>query len=373
MSRTRYILPILALSATLSLGACHKKDRKADAATPEIDVALPQVDSVIIHKSYPATLSSTDVADVVAQVNGRIIRKVYQSGSYVHAGDVLFTIDPSVYNDAVAREKAALASAESAYDYARREYEAQKEAYKSDAVAKMDLIQSESAMQQAAASVRNAKAALQTALTNLSNCTVRASINGYITSADYADGSYVAGENSPVKLATIYDEKSFNVVFNVEEGEYARILANNGGIKNPVFRKVPLKFPSALPHSYTIDMTYSAPAVDSSTGTLTLMGIVDNQNSELKEGMYCTVLLPTADVPDAILVKDASIGTDQLGSYLYVVNDSNIVTQRHISVGELYSDSLRIVTDGLKPEERYVTKALLTVRNGMKIHPRTVK
>ena len=64
--------------------------------------------------------------------------------------------------------------------------------------------------------------------------------------------------------------------------------------------------------------------------------------------MYATVNLPVKEVSKAILVKDASIGTDQLGKYLFIVNDSNKVVYTPIKVGELFQDSLRIVISGIK-------------------------
>ena len=79
--------------------------------------------------------------------------------------------------------------------------------------------------------------------------------------------------------------------------------------------------------------------------------------------------MPYEEVKEAILVHDASIGTDQLGKYLYIVNDSNRVEYRRIDVGALINDTMRLVTAGLKPNERYVTKALLKVRNGMPVTP----
>lgn len=363
------VLIILAVMVT----GCRKREKDDKDVVPVIDVAMPVEDSIVVHKGYPATLSASDKADVVAQVNGRIISKKYRSGSYVKKGEVLFVIDPTIYQDEAKRAEAALVSARSACEYARKSYEAQQLAYKSQAVAKMDLIKGESALRQAEASVSEAEAALHTANVNLSYCTVRAPLSGYVSSADFEEGAYVSGEGSPVKLASMYDESSFNVVFNVEESEYTGILEANGGMGNDMFRKVPLSFSSALPHDYVCDLSYSAPSVDTSTGTLTIMGRVANIDNELKEGMYCTVHFPVASLSKAILVKDASIGTDQLGKYMYVVNDSDRVELRHITIGELYADSLRVVEDGIKPGEKYVTKALLTVRNGMKISPKITK
>ena len=95
----------------------------------------------------------------------------------------------------------------------------------------------------------------------------------------------------------------------------------------------------------------------------------DNKDGELKSGLYVTITLPYSEKKDAVLVRDASIGTDQLGKYLYIVNDSNIVRYRHIEPGQLVDDTLRQVISGIEPNERYVTTALLKVRDGMSITP----
>ena len=84
---------------------------------------------------------------------------------------------------------------------------------------------------------------------------------------------------------------------------------------------------------------------------------------------YITVNLPYGTEKNAILVKDAAVSTDQQGKYLYVVNDSNKVVYTPITVGDIYQDSLRIVTGGITPQSRYVTSALLKVRDGMEVKP----
>ena len=71
----------------------------------------------------------------------------------------------------------------------------------------------------------------------------------------------------------------------------------------------------------------------------------------------------------ALPISEASIGTDQLGKYVYIVNDSDMVRYRHIEVGQLIDDTLRQVTGGLSPKEHYVTKALMKVRDGMRVKP----
>ena len=75
------------------------------------------------------------------------------------------------------------------------------------------------------------------------------------------------------------------------------------------------------------------------------------------------------NVDKAILVNQSSLSSDQMCKYMYVVNDSNIVSYQHVTTGELFDDTLRMITSGIKPGEKYVTKALLKVKNGMKIKP----
>ena len=110
-----------------------------------------------------------------------------------------------------------------------------------------------------------------------------------------------------------------------------------------------------------------------STGTMDLQVQVDNPYNELRAGMFVEVHLPYGSMENAVLVRDTSIGTNQLGKYLYVVNDSNKVVYTPVTVGDLIDDTLRIVTQGLRPTDRYVTSALLKVREGETVNPREIK
>ncbi len=353
--------------------SCQKKDTKEPRTLPQIDVAEVITDSVILHKTFPGTLSAVNKADVVAEVNGRLLSKNYSEGSFVTKGKLLFTIDDTDYRATLQQAQAQYATSKSQHDYYSRQYAAMKQALQAEAVSEMEVIQAENNMKQAAAAMQSASAAIIRAQNDLSHCAVRAPISGYITEATITPGNYVAGSGSPQVLATIYDNSVFKASFNIEDGLYETMTEAGTTASQPVYRTIPLRFSQNLPHSYTADLVYEAPAIDASTGTLTLMGTVRNTYNELKDGMYVTVSLPYGIDNHAILVKDASLGTDQLGRYLYVVNDSNKVVYTPVTVGELFQDSLRVVKKGVKPGQRYVTKALLTVRNGMKVTPRLTK
>lgn len=362
------IIAAAALTLT-SMWSCRKKEKMVPTV-PEVAVAVPTTDSVVLHKTYPGFIRAVSSADVVALVNGNILSVNYKEGSYVRKGAVLFTIESSKYRDAVNQASAALATARAQYDYSSRQYAAMKKALESDAVSEMEVLQAKSSMESAAASIKNSEAALETARTNLSHCTVVAPVSGHITAPALTAGNYVAGEMSPVKLASIYDDTRMKAVFDIEESQYRLMQVNTVQGNGPLYTAVPLEFSPALPVQFTADLYYTSPAVDPGTGTLTLEGMIANRDKLLKDGMYVTINLPYGVEPHALLVRDASICRDQRGSYVYVVNDSNKVVYTPVEVGQTYHDTLRIVNSGLKPGQRYVTEALLTVTDGETVKPK---
>ena len=352
------------------LMACHK-EKKTDAEdmVRPVSVAEAFTDSVVLFNTYPGYLTAEYYAEVVGLVNGRIMSMNYSSGQYVNKGQTLFTIDPTLYQDAYTRAEATLKSNESNLTYSKSHYEAVLKALEDNAVSKMEVLQAESDYNQAIASVNDSKAALHTAHVNLGYCNVTAPISGYITNNKLSVGNYITGADSPVTLAEIYDNTHLYANFEVEDASYEKMSAGNRDIESKLYKDVPLTFREPLKNSYTCDLTYIAPSVDRSTGTLMLQGKVTNIDNELKEGMYVTVSLPYGANPKVVLVKDASIATDQLGKYMYVVNDSNIIVKKRIEVGEIYKDSLRVINKGINPGDKYITKALLTVRAGEKVKP----
>ncbi len=357
----------------LSCDSDKKSKASADNEVETIDVAYPEQDSILITYSYPGYLTAKSAIDVVGRVNGQLLSQNYNNGDKVAKGAVLFRIEDTKYRDAVQQAAAALATAKSNYEYAQTHYEAVKKAFASDAVSRMEVAQAENSLHQAEADIKNATASLESAEKMLSYCTVTAPIAGEVSANKLSAGAYVGGEGSPVTLATVYDNTTMTANFFIEDEKYLQLLKVNDPMNNPQFKAVEMEFNDTLPHRYTGELSYLAPALNKSTGTMELRCRIQNPYGELKAGMYVKIKRPYGTDTNAILVKDSSIGSDQLGKYLYVVNDSNRVVYTPIKTGDLYQDSMRVVISGLSPKSRYVTKALLKVKNGMTVNPKVVK
>ena len=367
MKKLMYIFLLLSVLT----GCKEKKDAGAMKGMPTlaISVAKPIVKDITLTKDYPGYLTTEKTVNLVARVNGTLQSVSYAPGGRVKKGQLLFVIEPTLYNDKVAQAEAELKTAQAQLEYARNNYSRMKEAVKSDAVSQIQVLQSESSVTEGVAAVSNAEAALSTARTNLGYCYVRAPFDGTISKSTVDIGSYVGGSLQPVTLATIYKDDQMYAYFNVADNQWLEMSMNNQQPTKDLPKKIMVQLGKEGTESYPATLDYLSPNVDLNTGTLMVRANFDNPQGVLKSGLYVSITLPYGEADHAILVKEASIGTDQLGKFLYAVNDSDIVHYRHIEIGQLINDTLRQVLGGLSPQERYVTEALMKVRDGMKIKP----
>ena len=371
MKTTKFILLSIMTLCMICLFGCNNKNKqKTTSEIPKIDVAKPLVKPIVLHKEYPGYLLSNNIVDVVGLVSGYVTLQNFSSGQYTNAGDLLYTIDPTVYKNEVEKAEANLSSAEASLDYYENNYQRMLEASKINAISQIDLIQAETNVRTAQANVQNAKAALKTAQTTLGYCYIKAPISGFLTTSGAGEGEYVAGgEGNPFKLTTIYNNDPMYAYFNIEDNQYLMIRMQSHNWESSLPKKVFVNMQEGDFPPIEATPNYISPFVNLKTGTLTLRAFFENSEYDLKSGMYCTVSLPYGEDENAILIPDASTGTDQLGRYIYIIDNNNIVSYRHIEVGEIIDDSLIHVKSGLSPDERFVTKGLLKVRAGMKVEP----
>ena len=371
MKTNKFILLSIMTLCMICLWGCNNKGKKKTTSDiPKVSVARPYVMPIVLHKEYPGYLLSNNIVDVVSRVSGYVTLQNFSSGQYINEGDLLYVIEPTVYENEAKKAEANLKSAQASLDYYENNYQRMLEASKSDAISQIDLIQAETNVRTAKANVQTAEADLKTAQTTLSYCYIKAPITGFLTTSGAGEGEYVAGsDGSPFKLTSIYNNDPMYAYFNIEDNQYLTIKMSSANWESSLPKKVYVNMQEGRFPPIEATPNYISPFVNLKTGTLTLRALFENSQYDLKSGMYCTVTLPYGEDDNAILIPDASTGTDQLGRYIYVVDDNNIVSYRHIEVGEIINDSLIHIKSGLNPDERFVTKALLKVRSGMEVEP----
>lgn len=370
----RFVLFICGLLLlTVGVTSCgDKKERVTDNESLPIGVAYPEVRDVTLTEEYPGYLSASATVDLVGRVNGLLIKNNVKAGSRVKRGDLIYVIEPEQYRDALSQSESNLKTAEAELAYARSSYERMKEVIKSDAVSEIQLLQSEANVKKCEAAVSSAQAELASARTTLGYCYVKSPIDGLITRSNYSVGNYISGEATPVKLATVYKDDFLYAYFHINNNRWmnervARMLTKGG--TDTLNQTLTIGLGESGEEVWDATLDYLSPNVTLSTGTIEVRAKLMNPDGVLKTGSYVSITLPVEEVKQGVLIPEASIGTDQLGKYIYVVDESDVVHYRPIVQGELVEDTLRLIEKGLKPRERYVTRALMKVRDGMHVNP----
>ena len=136
----------------------------------------------------------------------------------------------------------------------------------------------------------------------------------------------------------------------------------------PIPVDVGLQTETGFPHAGTLD--YIAPDLDQSTGTLAGRPCSTTRSACCCRGCSCACGCPCSDV-EFLLVPDGALGNGQQGRYLLVVNDKNVVEQRHVETGDQVDGGLRIIKSGLKPEDRVIVGGIQRALPGNAVVPVT--
>jgi RND family efflux transporter MFP subunit len=343
---------------------------------PKVEVAVPMKRAVTRFLEATGNTAAIKSVDLVARVQGFLESINYKDGDLVKEGTVLFTIEPETYKLKLDQAQAAQAGAEASLKQAELDFQRQSDLVARQAVSQATLDTSTSNRDNAQANLAQAQANTKIAEVNYGYTKVTAPFDGYVTAHLVSVGELV-GASSPTQLATIVALDPIYVNFNVNEQDVLRIRAEAArrGVTVAELRQLPvqvgLQTEQGYPHEGKLD--YIAPAINQSTGTLPVRGIVPNPNRQMLPGYFVRVRVPYDQMGDALLVPDTSLGSDQGGRYLLVVNAENVVEQRHVQTGLLEDGGLRVIEDGLKPEDRVVVAGLLRAIPGEKVDPQLRK
>ena len=205
---------------------------------------------------------------------------------------------------------------------------------------------------------------------------MRAPFDGRASRAEVTRGNLVTGgNNGGTLLTTIVSVDPIYVYFEGDENTYLRYnqLAREGqrpssrDAKNPV--RIGLSNEQGFPHEGYMDFVDNQ--LDVRTGTIRARAVLDNKQGQFTPGMFARVQLLGSAEYDAILIEDRAVGTDQSQNFVLVLGPDNKLEYRAIKAGRIVEGGLRIVREGLKPEDVVVISGLQRVRPGIQVKPNT--
>ncbi len=370
--RRRRLLAVspLALGLAAALG-CGNGNRYAPPPPPEVTVQQPVERDVTIYSEFSGHTVAFESADIRARVQGYLQSYDFTPGSPVIKGDLLFVIEPALYQAQFDQAKADLAGKEAQYRAAEQQLEITQAIFQRSAGSRADLVNKTQARDLAKAEVDNARALVEAAALNLSYTHIYAPFDGLIDRNLVDVGNLVGSGTPPTLLATIVRYDPIYAYFTMSERElldYREWLHQAGepSKDSSDIAYLSLSTDKGFPHVGRVD--YTSNRVDPDTGTIELRAIFQNPEHLLLPGLFVRVRLPMSH-GRAVLVPEVALSADQGGEYLLVVNDKNIVEYRRVSVGPIVEGSLRVVRDGIGPSDWVVINGLQRARPGREVKP----
>lgn len=366
------ILSFLVIAAAGFVAGCDEPNRYVPPPPPQVIVANPLRQNVIGYLEETGTLAAVNSVDLVARVPGFVTAIHYKDGSLVKKGALLFEIEPEPYKVKWEQAKAAEDGAKAQLLQSQAEFDRQADLIKRQVSTQANYDKALAQRDGDKANLEQAQANTELAKINYEYTQVAAPFDGVVTARLVSVGEYVGANNTPTKLATIVQVDPIWVNFNVSEQDVQRIRAERakqGQTSNDVSNivvEVGTQTETGFPHKGKLD--YAAPNVTPGTGTLAVRGIFANPNATLLPGYFVRVRVPGPG-QEHFLVPDVAIGADQGGRYLLVLNADNMVEQRPVIAGQ-HVGPLRVIEEGLKPDDRVVVDGILRAIPGQKVDPK---
>lgn len=377
MSSIRPIPRIAAATLMLaSLAACGDKIPSAQAQgagmpPPEVSVVTVQPERIVVTNELPGRVEATRIAQVRARVPGIVLKRVFQEGSEVKAGDVLYRIDPAPFQATYNSTQAALAKAQANLAQATLKIQRYKPLVETNAISKQEYDDAVTAQKQATADVAAAKAAQETARLNLGYATVNAPISGRIGRAQVTEGALV-GQGEATPLATIQQLDPIYVTLSQSSAELLRLkqAMANGQLKSVGKDRTTVTLVTddgrAYPHPGKL--LFSDVTVDETTGAVSLRAVFPNPDRFLLPGMYARARIEQAVDEQALTVPQQAVTRMADSASVMVVGQDGKVAARPVKTGAA-QDNKWVITDGLKAGDQVIVEGLQKAKPGATVKP----
>jgi RND family efflux transporter MFP subunit len=368
--------PLLVLLAVALAGCGDKPPQPAAAAAPPVTVAQPIKRTVTDWDEFTGRFEAVDEVQVRARVGGFVTNVEFRDGAFVHAGDLLYIIDPRPFEAVAAQADGQLSDARAKAELAKRDLDRGLSLVQSSAVSEQVVDQRRQALQAAHAAETIAEGALKAAQLNIEFTHVLAPLAGRVSRHLVSVGNLVQGSDNGggTLLTSIVSMDPIFIYFDVDEATY---LKNNKlwfEGRRPSSRDTPnpvqVTLTGETKPSHEGKMDFIDNRLDVSTGTLRSRAVIPNKDLSILPGQFGRVRLIGSAPYEALLLPDTAIATDQSRKIVFVVKDDNTVEAKPVTLGPL-DEGLRVIRDGLKPEDKVIVNGLQRARVGAKVTPQT--
>jgi membrane fusion protein (multidrug efflux system) len=366
-------LPVAAAVLTLTLAACGEKkdDAKAAPPPPQVSVITVATASLAITDELPGRVEAFRIAQVRARTPGIVLKRVFQEGGDVKAGEVLFRIDPAQFQASFDSAEAAVARADANLAQADLKVKRYKPLLAAQAVSQQEYDDAVTAQKQANADLQTARANRKNAGLTLGYATVTSPISGRVGRALVTEGALV-GQNEATPMALVQQLDPIYVTITQSSAELLRLkqaLASGklkGAGKDQA--RVTLQLEDGTEYGTTGKLLFSDVSVDESTGSVSMRAEFPNPKRTLLPGMYVRARLEQGVDEQAITVPQQAVVRSAEGSAVFVVGADNKVTSQPVKAEESQGKNW-VISSGLKGGERIMVEGFQKTKPGGTVNP----
>ncbi len=338
---------------------------------PEVVVSPVVQTTVPLYREYVARTEARETVALRSRVDGYLDKVLFEEGSQVAAGQLLFVIDQRPFQAALQEARGSLAQAQAALNKARRDVTRLQPLVAESAAPEADLDDAKSAVELSQATGEKAKAAIAMAELNLKFSEIRAPISGIVGKQEVTAGNIVSRDQTLLTSISSWDP--MRAVFSISETDYLR-LGQQRRDDNPFLPQknaAPFELIMADGGIYPLrgSLGFLDRTLDLTTGTLNVYVSFPNPDRLLRPGLFGRVRVMVEAKPDALLVPQKSVQVIQGVSSVLVVGEDDSVGLRVVTLGERFKDFF-VVSQGLEAGQRVVVEGLQKAIPGRKVRPR---
>jgi membrane fusion protein, multidrug efflux system len=362
----------VALVAVMAAGCSPGPPTAITAQTPEVSILQAKSQVLPLTRDLVGRVSSIRSADVRARVPGILLRRLYQEGSEVTAGQALFQIDPKPYQAALDAALAALAQAQATATNASVNAKRTRDLLPSGLVARSDVDNNNATERSSLAQVKQAEANVETARINLGYASVTAPISGRSGQQHVTEGALV-GQSEATLLTTVDQIDRLYVNFDRPADEILQLHAAQGRGDVTLFDRdkatLEVILPDGTPYTPLGSVDFGDVTVDPTNAALAYRGIIANPQRQLLPGMFVTERLTLGTQNRAYVVPQAIVRRDSAGAFVEVAGPDDKVLQKHIQAETMVGTNW-LVTGGLADGDRIIATSVDQVHAGTQVKVR---
>jgi RND family efflux transporter MFP subunit len=366
----------LALALATLVASCGQQQPQAGGPPPPaVTVTSPTKRTVTDFDEYVGRFVAVDTVEVRARVSGYLEAVHFKDGQIVKQGDPLFKIDKRGFQNVLDQARANLVQAKSNLAYTEADFLRGQQLVRDKTITDQTFEQRAQAYRNAQAAVSNVEAIIRQAELDMEFSELRAPVTGRIGDRRVSPGNLVTGGTggNTTLLATIVSIDPIRFEFTFDEASFLRYERTSQLGRDVASRKagvqVSLKLIDEKDFDHQGAMDFVDNVIDRSTGTIRGRAVFANTNGVFTPGMFARVRVPASPPYEALLVPDAAVGAEQARKYVLVVDGENTARQKYVTLGQLAPDGLRVIKDGLSPDDRVVISGLMQARAGQKVRP----